>query len=455
MGNRNGVETTEKLASRILNTAVLILALGAIALAPSQYSFGGEKGIPYITPADALIGLAFVVWIVGFIAFRRFRSLRFPPELALYVAWAAIVSIIAVKRGTAPGLGEAPIDGMRDLLKRLLTHSCIKETLQLTAYFILAPLVLADTFRTSGRLRLAGYVLLAGGTAVVILGLSQSLRGPLFESTGPAGVHAVRALFDNNHVLSAYLAMLAPMCVAVLLFWPSVPMKILAGLLAAASVVLTFSAGPLLALAVSALAVAAIRGRRHAAYVALAIIVVFAIVFSYFPKSRIDRTHDSVSLHTKWGDEVIASQRYRRWQSGLNIFRAHPITGVGHGTFQEHVGKQEYNMLDDGLTPTPTPPENVTISKKFIDSRYILTAAEMGLIGLLLLITILVLSCRRALFAASDAADPRLKAILAGCFGMVLAAAVGAIFTDYLVRGLALPLVFAISVPIWWAAEGD
>jgi O-antigen ligase len=249
--------------------------------------------------------------------------------------------------------------------------------------------------------------------------------------------------------------MLAPMCAAVLLFWPGPWMKILAGLLAAASVVLTFSVGPLLALILSILAVAAFRGRRHVGYLAFAIIVLFGLVFSYLPRNRIDRTHDSVGLYTKWGDDAIVSYRYRRWQSGLNIFRAHPVVGVGHGMFQEHVGQQKYNMLDDGLTPTPTPPENVTISKKFIDSRYILTVAEMGLPGLLLLITVLLLACRRAFFAISDTTDPCLKAILAGCFGMVLAASVGTMFTDFLVRGLALPLVFAISVPIWWAAERD
>ncbi len=455
MGNTSRAGTAGESKSRILNTIVLVLILTAIAIAPSQYSFGGRGGIPYITPADVIIALAFVVWVVDLIAFRRFRSLRFLPEPALYVAWAIVVSLIAVKRGMLPDLTESSASGIIGFMRRLLAHPSLKETIQIAAYFVITPLLLADTFKTSGRLRVAGYAFMGGGAAVIALGLIQGLKAPLFEPGGPASAHAIRALFDNNHMLSAYLAMFVPMCVAVIFFWPNLWMKILAGLLAAASVVLSFSGGSILALTVSSLAVAAIRGRRHVGYIVFAALVMFSVTFSLLPRGRDSQIFNSVSIYTKWGKEAIVSYRYRRWQSGLNIFRAHPITGVGYGMFQEHVGKQEYHMLDDGQTPTPTPPEDVTISKKFVDNRYILTAAETGLPGLLLLMTILFLGYRRALFAASDATDPSLKAILAGCFGVVVAASVGMIFTDFLVRGLALPLVFAISVPVWWAAERD
>ncbi len=112
-------------------------------------------------------------------------------------------------------------------------------------------------------------------------------------------------------------------------------------------------------------------------------------------------------------------------------------------------------MLDDGMTPTPTPPEDVTISKKFIDNRYILTAAELGLPGLILLLSILILSCVRAVSAASSAGDPRMKAFLAGCFGIAAAASIGMVFTDFLVRGLALLLVFAVCAPCRWVPEGE
>ena len=263
MGNTSGDGTTKEFKSRILNTIVLILVLGAIALAPSQYSFGGKEWIPHITPADALIALAFVIWLVDLIAFRRFRSLRFPLELALYVAWVIVASIAAMKQGTLSGLTESSASGTAGFLKHFLGHPSLRETIQIAAYFVLAPLLFADTFKVSGRLRVAGYVFLAGGTAVVILGLTQGLRGVLLEPGEQISVHVIRALFVNNHVLSAYLAMFAPMCVAVLLFWPSTWMKILAGLLAAVSVILTFSAGLLLALTLSILAVAALKGRRH------------------------------------------------------------------------------------------------------------------------------------------------------------------------------------------------
>ena len=137
----------------------------------------------------------------------------------------------------------------------------------------------------------------------------------------------------------------------------------------------------------------------------------------------------------------------RRAQAGVNIFRAHPLTGVGPGMFQEHVGKQRYHMLDDGMTPTPTPPENLSEANKFVDNRYVLTAAELGLPGVILLLAALVCACGRALAGAAHARDVYVKGMLAGCAGVIVAAAIAGIFTDFLIRGLALLLVFAAAAP--------
>ena len=93
-------------------------------------------------------------------------------------------------------------------------------------------------------------------------------------------------------------------------------------------------------------------------------------------------------------------------------------------------------------------------SKK-MDSRYILTLAECGLPGFMLLVLALGLGCRGALAACIAAGDQRLRAVYAGCFGIVLAAALGGVFTDFLVRGLVLPLVFAMSVTRPDAVEKD
>ena len=90
----------------------------------------------------------------------------------------------------------------------------------------------------------------------------------------------------------------------------------------------------------------------------------------------------------------------------------------------------------------------MTISKTFVDNRYILTAAEMGLPGLFLLLGLFVLSGRRAIVAFFAAADEESRSLAAACFGMVLAASIGCVFTDFFVRGLAILLVFAFSAPV-------
>lgn len=428
----------EESQDRVLSKIVFILVLGVIAIAPAQYSFGGTDGIPHITPADLLVAAAFLVWLADVVISRRFRSVRFPPlELVLYVVWALAVSLITIFRGGRPG-------------------QPLKETAQLTVYFIIAAVLFADVLRNPGRIRWAMYVFLSGGTLVVIAGLVQGLRGPLLAAGPDESVHAIRALFVNNHVLSGYLAMLFPMCAAVLLYRPGRWMKIWAGALAAASLLLVFSGGLLLALIISTAAVAAVGRRKRTVCAVLSVLLLLMIALPFIPKGRGGQILGSVSLYTKWHNSAIVSYRYRRWQSGTNLFRSRPFLGVAPGMFQDHIGKQEYNMLDDGITPTPTPPEDVTISKKFIDNRYILTAAELGLPGLMLLLSILVLACRRALFAFAATDDPSLKAFMAGCFGIVAAVSVGAVFTDFLVRGLALILVFAVCVPCRWVpGEGE
>jgi hypothetical protein len=399
-----------------------------LALMPNQRSLITREGVPHITPADALVGLVFLVWVIDVIAARRVKSLRLPPlEPVLYAAW-AVVAAAAV------------------LLKKQPTGECVKEAAQLGVYFVVAPALFADLLSSPSRLRSAGLVVLGSGTVIALIALAQGLKGPLLSPGSADRVQVMQGLFENNHVLSCYLAMLAPLCVGAMFFWPGWPVRIWAGALAVLCLVLTMNGGLLAALAIAALAAAAARGRRHLAGTACAIFLLTAVILPCLPKDRGSHLSGSVSVFTGWHSRAIVSYRYRRAQAGVNIFRAHPFIGVGPGRFQDFVGKQIYHMLDDELTPTPTPPEDVTAKNKFVDNRYVLTSAELGLPGLAILLAVMFLALRRLVQALARAEDDWVKGVLAGCIGMVIAAMIGGIFTDFLVRGLALPFIFAISV---------
>ncbi len=360
--------------------------------------------------------------------------LRLPPlELVLYVAWAFVATVAVRFRG-----GSSTV--------------CIKETIQLAGYFIIAALLFADVMRSPARLRAAAYVFLAGGTIVVVHALIQALRGPLFSLPSADAQHAVRAAFVNNHVLSAYLAMLAPMSMAILLYWPGFGVKAWAGLLLLASLLLVMNGGLLIVLVVSVVAVAAVCGKGDAGVVVLVLLLLLLFILPLFSKERGERLLGTISLYGKWMDPTgtrtndILSFRYRRWNAGLNMFRMHPVVGVGPGLFQDNIGKQQYHVMADGTTPVEVYAEDVTIRKKFVDNRYVLTMAEMGLPGIMILVSVLIMSSLRALQVFLDVKDPKLKGLFLGCFGIVIAAALGGIFCDFLVRGLALPVVFAIAV---------
>ncbi len=411
-----------------LNTAAFILLLTVLALMPNQRSLITREGVPPVTPADALVGLVFLVWLIDVIASRRFKKLRLPPlEPAMYAAW-AVVAAAAV------------------ILKKQPTGGCVKEAAQLAVYFVVAPALFADLLNSPFRLRSAGLVLLVSGTVVAVVALVQGLKGPLLSPGSADRVQTIRGLFENNHVLSCYLAMLAPLCIGAMFFWPGWPVRIWAGVLAALCLVLTMNGGLLAALALASLAAAAARGRRHLAGTACSLFLLTTVALPFLPKDRGSHLSGSVSLFSGWHDRAIISYRYRRAQAGVNIFRAHPFIGIGPGRFQDYVGKQLYHMLDDELTPTPTPPEEVTAKNKFVDNRYVLTSAELGLPGLAILLAVMFLALRRLVQALARAEDDRVKGVLAGCIGVVIAAMIGGIFTDFLVRGLALPFVFALSV---------
>lgn len=434
MGNKlESAAAQDGSSRRFLNVLITVSVVAALGAAPSQYSLIGGEGRPHITPADLLIALAAVLWLLEVFLYRGFHDVALPPvSMIAYVIWAVIVSAVAIAADAHARLSA-------------------KEVLQLTGYFLVAAILFADTFRSASRLHIAVYVIMAAGSIVVIHGLIQGFRGPLLRTSTPDQIQAVCALFVNNHVLSAYLAVLTPFCVAILLLSGSTPLRVWATSLAVASLFLIFNGPLLLAAIVSAVAVGVLSGRRRAAAVIVATLALTMIVLPLASSGRGSHLVASVSFYSKWGREVILSYRYRRWQAGINIFRAHPFFGIGPGQFQEHVGKMKYHMLEDGMTPTPTPPENITASRQFVDNRYILTVAELGFPGLVLLLWIFAQSIRASITAYARAVDPLSKALFAGCLGITLAVLLGNVFTDFLVRGLALPLVFALTVP---AREG-
>jgi O-antigen ligase len=162
-------------------------------------------------------------------------------------------------------------------------------------------------------------------------------------------------------------------------------LAVLAGVVAMAAFFGTFSRGGMLALGVVLLAGCFYAGKSRPAFLALVIGVV--LVGSIFLQNT---TSGAVQRLTS----TSTSGRADIWKVGLRMVRANPILGVGSGNFT--IAEQHYLLTSPGqikavdlILDRPQPAHNV----------YLHALAEMGVIGLALFISVIVLSLRAAVKA--------------------------------------------------------
>ena len=178
----------------------------------------------------------------------------------------------------------------------------------------------------------------------------------------------------------------------------------------------TFSRGGLISLAVAILAGCFYGGRARSAFVALVIGVV--LVGGVFLG---DNTSGAVQRLTS----SDTSGRSSIWTVALRMARANPIIGVGSGNFQ--VAEPHYLLTSPGLiarsdliVTTPLPAHNI----------YLQALAEMGVIGLALLLAVLGLSVGAAIKAISLFRDQGDRSLEILSRGLVVALA-GLLASDF------------------------
>ena len=247
---------------------------------------------------------------------------------------------------------------------------------------------------------------------------------------GMAGSQSDRRRLVRGAALSAWLA--------------------LAALLGFAGIVMSFSRGAWLGFAAGGLAMLLVSGRR-ASLVAAAAIIFAGLVFAaggvhYAPAAIQDRYHQLTSQLTYFNsndvlltDENFAAvERMAHWQTGIAMFLAHPLSGVGAGNFNGR-------FADFAVNPA------FTVSRGHAHNYYIQAAAETGSIGLisyLLLITGALLVCFRS---AREAPTGLGRALGVGAVGVTVAVMVHNVVEDLHVLNLGIQLsaVWALAIIGW------
>ncbi|HVI11158.1 MAG TPA: putative O-glycosylation ligase, exosortase A system-associated [Candidatus Binatia bacterium] len=338
---------------------------------PQEFTWGAASSVP----------IAFLVAIATLSGLVITKDRRFPPLttetvlLALLWLWFGITT---ANTFLSPAFSHHSADSAMFLW-------AVSKTLLM----VFVSLMLVTDAR---RLRL-WYLVTAGSFAV--FALKSAVFGVL--TTGLDKVYGPKnsMIYDNNDFGLA-MNMALPMFVAMArtepsravrwCFWAALPMGM-------AAVVLTYSRGALLGLAV-VLSILAWRSRRRW-LAACATAFAVAGVFVAAPEKWVERMHTMLESPTK---DQSAMARFHSWTFAFKLFRDHPITGGGFQTFTAPLYAQ-YNMLRDQVQGP--------------HSIYFQILAEHGLPGILIFFALIgacLFSCRRLRRVFAEQQDFRLAA---------------------------------------------
>lgn len=279
--------------------------------------------------------------------------------------------------------------------------------------------------------------LAAAATVHVITALVQLAAGkPLFE---------VRGLFSNRNHLGVFLAVTAPLFTAQALAPGRKPWeRAWLGLVVGIGLLITSSGGLVLAMAVGILAAAGVMKRPRALIAAGGVAFVLLLLQPVLlPGVRSEQLRTLELFPRDEQGRARSSARARRIQAAVNLIRKRPVLGVGPGQFQHSIGScyeppydKPQGRLDDvsGF--------NIRADEPGSQSVFVVTACETGLLGAFALLWFV------ASLMDAGARGARASSFAAGCLGAAVGMLIAGLFSSFLVRGVALPMVLVAALGI-------
>lgn len=280
-------------------------------------------------------------------------------------------------------------------------------------------LVVTQVRRRRELLALAWALILAG-VLISLVGLAQYLTNQNII-TAEEGLRRIRGFYGSPNNLALFLGRPLPLALALLL-WRREGRIVLAGatLVMAAALVLTFSAGAWVAVGLSALVVAALRGERSRRIAAIAAVV--GLGGLGVAALRIPRIGSHFDLQS--GTGVI---RLEVWRSALHMLADHPLRGIGLDNFLYYY-QHGYRLPDAWREPDLSHPHNLILD-------FWLSLGLPGLLLLLLGVGRFATLVRRA-WARPDPTD---RALIAGALGAMV---------DTVVHGLVDNSFFLVDLAV-------
>jgi putative inorganic carbon (hco3(-)) transporter len=344
-------------------------------------------GATVAKPFGVVLALA---WVAAVLARRGSSRLLARDQPAIVWAVSALVVLAA-----ASSLWATDFSQTRFQLERLV----------LTAVLLL---VVYTAVSTSAAFRTVIWAFLIG--SVVTAGYSIA--------TGSYGYGRLAGIFDPNFFAAELIPAIVVACYLVLTTSSRRVRTAAAGVLAVdiLAFALTQSRGGIIGLAVGLVAAVALAGRARPRVLA-AVLVLCAVAIGYYlvySPSHL-RGSFSGSLSTS------SSGRSDEWRIAFRMFRNHPLTGVGLGNYI--VVEPSYATQSINLSFV-----NLVVARPLVaHNSYLEVAAELGLGGIALFVTVLGLAvgrARRALASLAESPDNLefyARGMLAGAIGMFAA----------------------------------
>jgi O-antigen ligase len=408
---------------------VAVVALLALPLTP-----GGEGGAG---PADALSAL-----VVGYCAVRLLRERRRPlSRTAALVLGLPVAGLsLAAMNALSPGAG---ITGLGRYLQ----------------IFVLVPaaVVLLVRGRADFRLLAWSFVALAGwqggiGVHQYVTGTGASYQGEDIRAVGTFGATDVMGMataVSFGLVCAVGLALgrssarergIAAVCALALLL----------------PLALSFSRGAWIAGAVAVTAQLLLAGVRRALKTGAVVVAACVVLVGGFEvgTAMLQERIGSITQVTDAPDQSV-TDRYTMWAAAVDMWRGHPLTGVGLKGFPEYRDGHASLALSSG---SDTEGAGAAFRRQPLLSphnMYLLVLGEQGLIGLLCLAggwLALLVCALRGLWRARAAGGPGLECALVAC-GLLVWQLVDFVYADIGGPSTVLTAV-CFGLVAWWALVG-
>ncbi|MFP4027411.1 MAG: O-antigen ligase family protein [Candidatus Brocadiia bacterium] len=492
--------TGEQTFVAFADTATFALLVVALVLHPTQMtvrqwaealtnglSFGAglASKIPavHLTLSHVLVLLAFAGW--GILKWYRhgLKSLvqNYPlPLLGLILS--ALISLLPFLKFARPA-GTGP----------LAIGAGLKEFVQLCLLFVVSFLLIRDHLENPRRRKWIIVAFFTGVTIALIVGLMEyrrlrpptpggRSRGALISAarldatfgfpgkrSGPHGQIGTRS---NRNVFGAWLTIILPLLWAIFLYEKEVKVRIGAFLFSLIGALLLLHGGLWLAAMIGVLIVSFFRSRFAFLLTSAGMMIFFPLIFALAPQKPGQILLDSVMLRRTEdrfrtiiplydanpdlaktggipdltsGGRSPWQQRYIEWQPALLAFSQQSLFGHGLGNYQRVIGSYysdkrfgAYNM-----SPAKAPKD---LMEHGGNAFYAVWITETGFLGLLAFLWVLLAFIRMVGTQHEFNEENWGHYVAFGARGSLIAFAIGGLFTNYLVRGVGIALIFAFSL---------